>query len=258
MGIENNFFDLGGDSLSAVSIVTKLREAFGLEVPLRQLFEAQTISELATLVQQLMQKRAQEQAASLTSYGITPDVENRFEPFPLNDIQYAYWIGRNQFFDLGNVAAHGYAEFELYNLDIGRLNYALQRLIERHDMLRAIVLPNGQQQILRSVPPYEVKVFELRGQEEPEVRRELEATRARMSHQMLPTSEWPLFEISASVLEGRVRLHISIDILVVDAWSSRILTRELVALYSNPETVLSPLQGVLQRLRAGRDCIPEF
>ena len=52
VGIHDRFFDLGGNSLLATQMVTRYREAFQVEVFLRQLFELQTIAELARLIDQ--------------------------------------------------------------------------------------------------------------------------------------------------------------------------------------------------------------
>ena len=92
---------------------------------------------------------------------ILPDPATRYQPFPLNDVQQAYWIGRLAPFDLGNVASHSYTEMDLRNVDLDRLGLALQRLIDRHDMLRAVILPDGRQQVLAEVPPYEIRVCDL-------------------------------------------------------------------------------------------------
>src|SRR4029079_6513149 len=83
---------------------------------------------------------------------IMPVPECWYEPCPLNHIQQAYWIGRGDAFDLGNIATHGYLEVESDELDIERFNFAWQRLIGHHQMLRAVVLPDGRQQILERVP----------------------------------------------------------------------------------------------------------
>ena len=109
-------------------------------------------------------------------------------------------------------------------------------------MLRAIVLPDGTQQILEKVPAYEIGVTDLRGQEAEQVDSHLQVTRKRMSHQMFTSNQWRLFEVKANMLEGdRTRLHFSIDLLITDADSLGILNRELGLFYLNPETELHPL-----------------
>ncbi|HBY77705.1 MAG TPA: non-ribosomal peptide synthetase, partial [Cyanobacteria bacterium UBA11148] len=173
---------------------------------------------------------------------IIPAPDQRYEPFPLTDMQYAFWVGRSGVLELGNVANHGYYEIEGDELNLERLNWALQRLIERHDMLRAVVLPDGQQQIIENVPFYQIKVLDLRGKDEEFVNTELEAIRQQMSHQVLPADQWPLFEFRATRLDGEgVRLHISYDLQVFDAWSLFRLFDEWFQLYQNPQMKLKPL-----------------
>jgi len=174
---------------------------------------------------------------------LVPAPDQRYEPFPLTDMQHAFWVGRSGAIELGDVGNHGYYEIEGKDLNLERLNWALQKLIERHDMLRAVVLPDGQQQILKQVPPYPFEVLDLRRQDEEAVNQELEAIRQRMSHQVLPADQWPLFEFRATHLDGgRVRLHVSYDLLVFDAWSLFRLFEEWFQLYQNPEVALPPLE----------------
>ncbi len=182
-------------------------------------------------------------ASSTALPAIVPAPELRYEPFPLTDMQHAFWVGRSGVLELGSVGNHGYYEIEGNDLNLERLNWALQKLIERHDMLRAVVLPDGQQQILEQVPPYPFEVLDLVAQDEAFVKTQLEAIRQRMSHQVLPADQWPLFEFRATRLDGgRVRLHISYDLLVFDAWSLFRLFEEWFQLYQNPEVALPPLE----------------
>ncbi|MFN6570019.1 non-ribosomal peptide synthetase [Dendronalium sp. ChiSLP03b] len=58
LGIHNNFFDIGGNSLRAMQVMSLLREAFQLELPLRYLFENPTVAELAKGVNSLQTTQA--------------------------------------------------------------------------------------------------------------------------------------------------------------------------------------------------------
>ncbi|MEK8110152.1 condensation domain-containing protein [Micromonospora sp. M12] len=62
-----------------------------------------------------------------------------------------------------------------------------------------------------------------------------------MAHQVLPPDRWPLFEIRASRHESRVRLHISLDLLIMDAFSFELFFRDWRACYENPDHVPPPL-----------------
>src|SRR5262249_57137719 len=86
------------------------------------------------------------------------------------------------------------------------------------------------------------ETLDLRAAEPERAERELAAIRERLSHQVLAVDRWPLFEIRASLLpEDRVRLHISLDLLIGDAWSMVLLVRELADLYESPQAELPEL-----------------
>lgn len=174
---------------------------------------------------------------------VEPRPEDRYKPFPLTDMQHAFWVGRSGALELGEVANHGYYEIESHNLDLERLNWALQQLIARHDMLRAIVLPDGQQQVLERVPPYQIEVLDLRSQPDSVVKARIDDVRHRMSHQVLPADQYPLFEFRATRLDaGKVRLHISYDLQIFDAWSLFLLFDEWFQLYQSSTVELVPLK----------------
>ncbi|MET9579512.1 amino acid adenylation domain-containing protein [Streptomyces massasporeus] len=238
---DTNFFELGGHSLLAAQFVTQVRTVCGVEVPLRTFVGEPTIRGLAAAVRAA---RAEDGDTVLEALpAVVPDPANEGVPFPLTDVQQAYWIGRTGVFEIGNVGMHGYEEFDVRDLDLPRMERAFRRLIQRHGMLRAIVLPHGEQQILTDVPDYVIETADLRGLPGNEAQAALEHTRAAMSHQNFEADRWPLFELRASVLDGdRTRLHYSIDGLVTDARASNVLLRELAHLYERPDVELPPLE----------------
>src|SRR5258708_17681319 len=120
-----------------------------------------------------------------------------------------------------------------------------------------MVLPEGVQVILAEVPRYQIAFHDFRsdgGEQSPG----LEALRQSLSHQVLPLGQWPLFQVVVSRLdERRYCVHMSIDALICDAWSRRLLGRELLHLYQSRPTPLQPLElsfrDYVLRERALRD-----
>ncbi|WP_213414324.1 non-ribosomal peptide synthetase, partial [Xylanibacillus composti] len=174
---------------------------------------------------------------------IEPDLAGKYEPFPLTDIQHAYWLGRNQTAEYGNVSTHFYFELQAERLDLRRWNDAFCRLIDRHDMLRAVIDQNGMQRILREVPYYEIKMQDLREANEEQQALAIEQVRKAMSHQVIPADRWPLFEVRASLLpHEQVRIHVSLDFLIMDGWSMFMLFKEWHQLYEQPVNSLPEIQ----------------
>lgn len=242
INITDNFFELGGHSLLATKLVAHIRGVFGVEVPLRAFFRSPTIVELGAVIAQLRDKQEVYEDAINSLLTIIPAPDEKHKPFPLTDIQEAYWIGRMGAIELA-VASHRYIEIESDDLDLARFENAWRALIQRHDMLRAVVLPDGKQQILERVPDYQIEVDDLRGKSEAEVEAHLETLRERMSHQVMPTEQWPLFEIRCSLLDGgRTRIHFSFDYLIADARSFQIMFEALVRLYLDSDYSQPPLE----------------
>jgi amino acid adenylation domain-containing protein len=242
IGIQDNFFELGGHSLLGIKIIAQISAHFGIDLPLRHLFHAPTIAQLAVEVDRLLSAPESPAAIAETLPQIQPQPDQCHQPFPLTDIQHAYLIGRSAAFELGNIATHAYREIETVGLTIAQVEASLQQIIDRHEMLRVVIQPDGQQRILEQVPPYSIAVIDLRGQLPEQVESQLAAVRDRLSHQLLPTDRYPLFEIQAVQLDGdRVRFCASFDVLIGDAWSFQLLGRELANLLLEPDQAVPPI-----------------
>ncbi len=253
---DDSFFALGGTSLAAIRLLARVEQAWGVRVPLPDLFAAPTVAALAGAVASGVPSGAP------AAGPVVADPGARYEPFPLTDIQQAYWLGRRARGELGGVATHSYLELDVVGLDLARLEASLGRLVDRHEALRTVIRADGRQQVLAEVPAYRIRVEDLRGRPEQEARAAGARWRDEMSHEVRDVSRWPLFDLRAQRLDGdRTRLYLSVDLLVVDARSMRILTGELLAGYADPGA-RQPALGLtfrdyvlaVQRLRGG----PEY
>lgn len=239
---DDGFFALGGHSLSAAEAVSRLRDAFHLDLGLRHLIEGETAAGLAREIRRLRGSEAEGDAPDEEESPLRTAAAARFEPFPLTDVQEAYWIGRSGELDLGGVSTHVYSEVDCLGLDLGRFAAAWRRLIDRHDMLRAIVLPDGRQRVLAKVPPWRLATEDLGALSADPAESRLAARREAMSHQVLPADRWPLFDLRAVRLpDRRVRLFVSFDLLIADGWSLGLLYRDLARLYLGSGATLPPL-----------------
>ncbi|WP_346268207.1 acyl carrier protein [Thermosporothrix hazakensis] len=80
---------LGLESISALQLQSLIWQEFGVQLPLL-FFLGETT--LQTLVERVAQEQRVHQVATL----LTADPEQRYEPFPLTEIQQAYWVGRQR------------------------------------------------------------------------------------------------------------------------------------------------------------------
>jgi amino acid adenylation domain-containing protein len=239
IGVLDNFFDLGGDSLSAVRLLTAVGDEMRVELGLTDLVRGPSVAQVARKVETLRAQGATPDEFPV----VTPGEADRYEPFPLTETQQALWIGRGDAVDFGNVGCHGYFEWERDGLDVDRFRAAWRKLVRRHDMLRAIVLPDGTQKVLPETGGDDIRVADLRSLPAGEADARALATREEMSHQVIDSDRWPLYDIRLTLLgDDKVRLHVGIDLLIMDAWSAfQVLFPDLIELYENPDTDLPPL-----------------
>lgn len=225
LGIEDNYFALGGDSLVATRLISEIQKIFNCKISIGAIFENPTIKALAKVIDQTEHELS-------STLEIRPDLVNRYKPFPLTDVQYAYWIGRSGLYELGNVATHCYFELDTEKLDIKKAERAWNMLIKRHGMMRVIIRPDGTQEILESVPDYQIKIQDVHALDKAGKDQALYAKREEMSHQVIDTENWPLFDVEITELgEDRQRIHISFDNLIFDGWSMFHILNEWTEVY---------------------------
>lgn len=239
VSIDDDYFELGGDSLVATKLTGIIREKIQAELSLTDIFEKTTIAELAEYITEIKDREDLNSGNKNALLKIVPDMENLYEPFPLTDVQYAYWVGRKGIYSLGNVSTHCYFELDCRNINIKRLEKAWQRLIAQHGMMRCVIADDGTQRILDKVPYYGINVLDMRDKDDEYIKAHLKEVRDEMSHQVISIDKWPLFDVRVSKFgNDEMRLHISFDNLIFDGWSMFHILSEWNRLYKNSDAYL--------------------
>nr|AGS49567.1 long-chain-fatty-acid--CoA ligase [uncultured bacterium esnapd10] len=223
VGVDDNFFDLGGHSLLATRLVSRVRAAAGVELAVRDLFEAPTPAEFAVL---------------LTSAGTArpPLVRReRGERIPLSHAQQRLWF-LNQL--EGSSATYNIPlPLRLSGpIDADALRHALADVVARHESLRTL-FPQSEgepyQQILETASP----VLDVVDVTQDEL---AEAVREAARHEFdlatdLPVRAW-LFRLGAEEHVLLLLLHH----IAGDGWSWAPLSRDLGVAYEAQLNRTSP------------------
>ena len=230
VGINDEFFKLGGNSISAIKLLAAINSEFQKNIQLKELFDLKTVAKTAL-------SAAQNHAEFIYKDFMIEEInqEELYEPFPMNNVQQAYYLGREANFELGNVATHSYVEAIYKELDVTRLEKALNKLIERHLALRTIFTDKGQQ-YLKNPAYVKIPFYELNSLDE------LIQIRTELSHKVYNPTTFPIFDFVVSRLDGNYVLHISIDAIIMDAMSGALLFKELRNLYADIECTLPELK----------------
>ncbi|MTE12401.1 non-ribosomal peptide synthetase [Nocardia aurantiaca] len=251
---EDDFFALGGNSLIATRVVARLGAALGTAVPVRALFDAPKVAELAALV-----------ASGGASDRPRPGRRPRPARIPLSAAQQRMWFLNR--YDPGSPLYNIPGAFEITGaLDVSVLRAAIDDVVARHETLRTIypVGPDGlpYQRILPaasgSVPITEVEV---------DADGIAEALGTQLSRGFDITRETPLRVCALRLGPDRTVLAMAVHHIAADGWSMAPLARDVMYAFAArsagaaPEWIPLPLQyadyALWQRELLGSDSDPD-
>lgn len=248
VGLDDDFFQNGGHSLLAIRLCHRLGEAFGCHIPVSDIFRWPTVAALSERIRArgLTLVGAKPKSEPLDKPAVDKSPEERPDKFPLTDLQHAYWLGRSQSFPLGNVARRYYA-YDAPGLDVPALEHALNMLVRRHPMLRAVVLESGHQRVLEEVPTYRIPIHDLSTDTPPQQQARIEACRNAIIDAPWQAGQWPMFDFRVAKLgHDDYYLQLAVDLLIFDATTWQVLQRELDLLYGEPHRPLPTIQIAYQ------------
>ncbi|MFP5285119.1 MAG: condensation domain-containing protein, partial [Thermoanaerobaculia bacterium] len=223
VGRRHGFFELGGHSLLATRVMSRVNRLFGTDLPLRALFEAPTVADLALLV-----------AAAVRDPLPLPDFRRvpRGVPLAPSFAQERLWVLHQMVPDspLYNV----FQALDLSGpLDEAALERAFSEAARRHETLRTRfeIVRGRPMQVVEPHRPRPLPVVDLRGL--PPALRQEEADRLVREEARRPFDllRGPLLRLALLRLGGSSRLLLNLHHVLCDGWSLDVLAREVAALY---------------------------
>lgn len=223
VGIDDGFFELGGNSLLATQMILRVRERFAIPLPLHAAFRFTTVATLAGAVDKAFRDGTSPSEPAQTSHERPP--ARPPGPAPLTFAQERAWFVQQM--EPGSVAYH-FAATLAFNgkLDVAALSAALTALVQRHEVLRTTFesIDGSPQQRVHVPSPVALHAEPATAEVDAVVR--AEATRP-FDLGALPLVRWRLLRLGP---ERHVLVHVEHHLLH-DGWSFVVLLRDLFALY---------------------------
>ncbi|NIB61070.1 amino acid adenylation domain-containing protein, partial [Francisella noatunensis subsp. orientalis] len=214
----SSFLNLGGNSLLVTKIVSSINNEFGIFLKASDLFKYRTLGELSQHVRENLK-------FSNKAFNFKLQKNIDVKSFSLTDVQNAYLFGRMEGLTLGNISTHVYIELCFDDINVQKLELAINKLIRRHEQLRTIININeNTQSVIADVP-----VFHLN-------KENTQVIRQNMSHQVFDIGKYPLFDFKYSIDgSNKYILHCSFDAIITDVYSLSIIFNDLNSFYNDHE-----------------------
>lgn len=156
-----------------------------------------------------------------------------FEPYPLTEVQYAYWVGRRNDQVLGGIGCHAYLELDGRDIDPNRLARAWEQVQRQHPLLHTRFTADGLQQTVCDFVPRPLEVTDLRTADPATVRVELAGIRERLSHRRLAVEDGENAGLALTLLpDDAHRIHYDIDLLSADVQSFQRVIEDVARSYA--------------------------
>ncbi len=227
IGVYDNFFELGGHSLLATQIVSRLQEAFSVELPLRCLFEAPNVVELDQFIRNLRQD-----GTGLTAPAIAP-VPRTGAPLPMSWAQQRLWFlyqleGASSTYNMPNALQI------TGELQVDTLKQTLCQIVQRHEILRTSfhLIDGNPVQVIDPNASLTLVIKDLQQLPTDEQQAAIAQLSRQEAQHPFELNHGPL--VRATLLQLNAHSHVllfTLHHIVADGWSMGVLVQELSAIY---------------------------
>ena len=227
IGVHDNFFHIGGHSILGTQLVSRIRDAFHVDLPLRSLFEAPTIKELSLHVQREIDGEAHLPPAYLL------EPTRRDADLPLSFAQERLWFLHQ--LDPDSTAYNVSAALRLTGpLHLDALGQAFSEIIRRHEPLRTTfsAAAGRPRQQIGAAEPVSLRLVDLSPLPEATRVEQCQSLAAQEAAQPFDLLHGPLLRLTVIRLGNHDHgLLVTMHHVVSDGWSTGVLVGELSTLY---------------------------
>ncbi|WP_206759232.1 non-ribosomal peptide synthetase, partial [Massilia sp. CFBP 13721] len=238
VGIDDNYFAVGGDSIRSMSLVADARQA-GLQFAIRDLFAHPTIAGLAGVVREGAAQGGEDEVAP---FALLSEVERAHLPAQVHGrpVQDAYPLSLLQqgmlFHSLRDPELNLYQNVLSFMLDLEWDETCFRRALEKvaalHPVLRTAFHLDGERPLQLVLPdaPQQIDVFDLRGERQEDLRARVLGIQDGVLAQGIDTAApWRTFV--CLLPERMVRLNFVVHHALMDGWSDAILIKQVLQVY---------------------------
>ncbi|WP_386752912.1 amino acid adenylation domain-containing protein [Lysobacter yangpyeongensis] len=238
VGVTDNFFELGGHSLLLTRLSNQILAHCAIELPLKQLFAAQTVREQARLIES-------REPSAREATGVAPKPRPKDAPPVLSFAQRRLWF-IDQMGEAGAVYNIPCALRLRGTLDVEALHAALYTVVQRHEVLRTPLVAESGEAVPQLRDSFDVRLdthdLESQPDRDDELRRRIDEEAAR------PFDLASDLFLRAQLLRLSANEHVllmTVHHIAADGWSMGVLLHEIAESYNareqGREAALAPL-----------------
>jgi amino acid adenylation domain-containing protein len=228
IGVHDNFFEIGGHSLSAMRLVSRIRQHFNIELPLLTIFETPTIAGLATQIsstQANASSRGESQIGAVERTGVIPASFSQERLWLFDQLQ----PGVSAYNVPVAVGVRG-------AFDVVALEQTIEAMVDRHEVLRTTFdsVDGRPVQVIAPFAPVGLPVVDLSALPEPHRSRQIDALVHAHAQRPFDLARGPVWR--NAVVKAGPEEHVILwnqHHISTDGWSSGIFVREVSQSYSS-------------------------